>query len=201
MKKFKPFEIAMNLNEDSPYKYNVDYQLLKNRIVYLGTEVNDYTAQSVIAKLLLLEAENPEKDVHLYINSPGGSVSAGLGIYDIMQLISCDVNTYCTGMAASMGSLLLCGGSSGKRFILPNARVMIHQPLGGFQGQASDIERHANEIMRIKKQLYEIYVQHTAKPFEQIEKDCDRDSFLSATEAQAYGLVDHVVEPRHAKAK
>lgn len=197
MKKFKPFEIEMNLNEDSPYKYNVDYQLLKNRIVYLGTEVNDYTAQDIIAKLLLLEAENPEKDVHLYVNSPGGSVSAGLGIYDIMQLISCDVNTYCTGMAASMGSLLLCGGTKGKRYILPNARVMIHQPLGGFQGQASDIERHANEIMRIKKQLYEIYVQHTAKNYEQIETDCDRDSFLSASEAKAYGLVDHVVEPRN----
>jgi len=179
--------------------YDIYSRLLKDRIIFLGTQINDQVANVIIAQFLFLESENPEKDIHLYINSPGGSVTAGLGIYDIMQHVTCDINTYCTGMAASMGSILLCGGSKGKRFILPNARVMIHQPLGGVQGQASDIERHAKEIMRMKAQLYKIYEKHTGKTIEEIEKDCDRDNFMTAKQAKDYNIVDIITESRKTK--
>lgn len=176
--------------------YDIYSRLLKDRIIFLGTAINDHVANAVIAQLLFLESEDPEKEVFIYINSPGGSVTAGLGIYDIMQYIKCPVSTYCTGMAASMGSLLLCGGSKGKRYALPNSRIMIHQPLGGVQGQASDIERHAKEILRTKRQLMEIYSNHTGKPWEQVEKDCDRDNFMTPQEAKEYGLIDEIVTQR-----
>jgi ATP-dependent Clp protease protease subunit len=176
--------------------YDIYSRLLKDRIIFLGTAINDQVANAVIAQLLFLESEDPEKEVFIYINSPGGSVTAGLGIYDIMQYIKCPVSTYCTGMAASMGSLLLCGGSKGKRYALPNSRIMIHQPLGGVQGQASDIERHAKEILRTKRQLMEIYSRHTGKPWEQVEKDCDRDNFMTPQEAKEYGLIDEIVTHR-----
>jgi len=173
--------------------YDIYSRLLKDRIIFLGMPINDQVANAIIAQLLFLESEDPEKDIHMYINSPGGSVSAGLGIYDIMQYIQAPVATYCTGMAASMGSLLLCGGTKGKRFALPNSRIMIHQPLGGVQGQASDIERHAREILRLKRQLYEIYQKHVGRTVEEIERDCDRDNFMSPEEAKAYGLIDEIV--------
>jgi ATP-dependent Clp protease protease subunit len=179
--------------------YDIYSRLLKDRIVFLGTPVNDPVANSIIAQFLFLESQDPDKEIFMYINSPGGSVSAGLGIYDIMQYVSCPVSTYCTGMAASMGSLLLCGGTKGKRYALPNARIMIHQPLGGVQGQASDIERHAREIMRLKQQLNGIYHVHTGRSVEQIERDTDRDNFMSPEEAKAYGLIDEIVTRRKTK--
>ena len=178
--------------------YDIYSRLLKDRIIFLGTQVNDMVANAIIAQLLFLESEDPEKDVFMYINSPGGSVTAGMGIYDLMQYISCDVSTYCTGLAASMGSLLLCGGTKGKRFALPNSKIMIHQPLGGVQGQVSDIERHAMEMVKTKRSLNEIYKFHTGRSVEEIEKDTDRDNFMSAVEAKTYGLIDHVVT-RHKK--
>ncbi len=177
-------------------QYDIYSRLLKDRIVFLGTQVNDMVANSIIAQFLFLESENPEKEIHLYVNSPGGSVSAGLGIYDIMQYVSCPVSTLCTGMAASMGSLLLTAGTKGKRFALPNAQIMIHQPLGGAQGQASDIEIHARYIMRLKGRLTDIYQTHTAQPAERLTKDMDRDNFMSAEEALAYGLIDEVITRR-----
>lgn len=173
--------------------YDIYSRLLKDRIIFVGTAINDYVANAVVAQLLFLESEDPEKEIHMYINSPGGSVSAGLGIYDIMQYITAPVATYCTGMAASMGSLLLCGGAKGKRFALPNSRIMIHQPLGGVQGQASDIERHAREIVRLKRQLNEIYQKHVGRTVDEIERDTDRDNFMSPEEAKAYGLIDEIV--------
>lgn len=176
--------------------YDLYSRLLKDRIIFLGSAINDHVANVTVAQMLFLESDNPEKPVHMYINSPGGSVTAGLGIYDVMQYISCPVYTYCTGMAASMGSLLLCAGARGHRYALPNARVMIHQPLGGVQGQASDMERHVNEILRMKRLLYQIYHHHTGKSLEQIEKDCDRDNFLSAEQAKEYGLIDDVARSR-----
>jgi ATP-dependent Clp protease protease subunit len=181
--------------------YDIYSRLLKDRIIFLGTPVTDDVANSIIAQLLFLESEDPEKDISIYINSPGGSVSAGLGIYDIMQYVSCPVSTFCTGLAASMGSLLLCGGAKGKRYALPNSRIMIHQPLGGVQGQASDIERHAREIIRLKRQLMEIYHNHTGKPVERVEADCDRDYFMTAEEAKAYGLIDEIVTHRKSGSK
>lgn len=202
MKKFNGFsrdEIVANVPfviENTPRgerSYDIYSRLLKDRIVFLGTQVNDYVANVVVAQLLFLESENPEKEIHMYINSPGGSVTAGLGIYDIMQYVSCPVATFCTGMAASMGSLLLCGGEKGMRRALPNSRVMIHQPLGGVQGQASDIELHAREIIRTKKRLNEIYSEHTGRPVAEIEKDTDRDNFMSPEEAKAYGIIDEVI--------
>jgi ATP-dependent Clp protease, protease subunit len=202
MKKYNGFsrdEIVANVPfviENTPRgerSYDIYSRLLKDRIVFLGTQVNDYVANVIVAQLLFLESENPEKEIHLYINSPGGSVTAGLGIYDIMQYISCPVATFCTGMAASMGSLLLCGGEKGMRRALPNSRVMIHQPLGGVQGQASDIELHAREIIRTKKRLNEIYAEHTGRPVADIEKDTDRDNFMSPEEAKAYGIIDEVI--------
>ncbi|MCC6278740.1 MAG: ATP-dependent Clp protease proteolytic subunit [Oligoflexia bacterium] len=179
--------------------YDIYSRLLKDRIIFLGTAVTDDVANVVMAQLLFLEMENPEKDIHLYINSPGGSVTAGLGIYDIMQFIKCDVATYCTGMAASMGSLLLSAGTKGKRFILPHSRVMIHQPHimgGGLSGQVTDIEIHAKELVDTKTKLIKIYEKHTGQVFDRLAKDMERDNFMSAETAQKYGLVDVVVENR-----
>ena len=176
--------------------YDIYSRLLNDRIVFLADEVNDVTASLVVAQLLFLEAQDPDKDICLYINSPGGSVSAGLAIYDTMNFIKCDVSTTCIGMAASMGAFLLSSGAPGKRFALPNSEIMIHQPLGGMQGQASDIKIHADHILRTKNRLNEILAKNTGKPLEIIERDTDRDNFLSAFEACEYGLVDKVIEKR-----
>src|SRR5687767_2610286 len=176
--------------------YDIYSRLLKERVVFLVGAVNEVTANLIVAQLLFLESENPDKDISFYINSPGGSVSAGLAIYDTMQFIKPDVSTLCVGQAASMGSLLLAAGAKGKRFTLPNSRVMIHQPMGGFQGQASDIEIHAKEILFLKARLNEILAKHTDQKIETIEKDTDRDNFLSATQAVSYGIVDKVLVSR-----
>ncbi len=173
--------------------YDIYSRLLKERIIFLSDEVNDVTASLVIAQLLFLDAEDPGKDIFLYINSPGGSVSAGMGIYDTMNYIKSDVCTICVGMAASMGAFLLAAGTKGKRYALPNATVMIHQPLGGTQGQASDIKIHADHIIKTREKLNRILSERTGKPLEQVEKDTDRDNFLSADEAKSYGLVDEVM--------
>ena len=172
--------------------FDIYSRLLKERIVFLGTAVNDYVANLVVAQLLFLEAEDSEKDIHLYINSPGGSVSAGLAIYDTMQCIKPDVSTICIGMAASMGALLLTAGTNGKRYALPHSRVMIHQPSGGAYGQASDVEIHAREILLIREKLNDILVHHTGQDLETIQRDTDRDNFMSAEESVEYGLVDQV---------
>ena len=176
--------------------YDIYSRLLKDRIIMLGTPIDDHVANLIVAQLLFLEAEDPEKDIYLYINSPGGVVTAGLAIYDTMQYIKPDVVTICLGQAASMGAVLLAAGARGKRFALPHARIMIHQPLGGFQGQATDIEIHAKEILRLKKILNEILSKHTGQPIEKIEKDTDRDFFMSAKEAKEYGLIDKVLTKR-----
>ncbi|TCK04699.1 ATP-dependent Clp endopeptidase proteolytic subunit ClpP [Phorcysia thermohydrogeniphila] len=176
--------------------YDIYSRLLKDRIIMLGTPIDDHVANLIVAQLLFLEAEDPEKDIYLYINSPGGVVTAGLAIYDTMQYIKPDVVTICLGQAASMGAVLLAAGAPGKRFALPHARIMIHQPLGGFQGQATDIEIHAKEILRLKKILNEILSKHTGQPIEKIEKDTDRDFFMSAEEAKEYGLIDKVLTKR-----
>ena len=173
--------------------YDIWSRLMKDRIVFLGTEVTDDIANVIVAQLLFLESEDPEKDVNLYINSPGGSVSAGLAIYDTMQYVRCPISTICIGQAASMGAVILAAGTNGKRRVLPNSRVMIHQPLGGARGQASDIEIQAREILKIKDKLNGILAHHTGKTAEQIAKDGDRDYYMSATEAKDYGLVDEVV--------
>jgi ATP-dependent Clp protease protease subunit len=169
-------------------------RLLKDRIVFLGSQVNDAVANSIVAQLLFLQSEDPEADVHLYINSPGGSVTAGLAIYDTMQYISCDVATYCIGQCASMGAVLLTAGAAGKRFALPNSRVMIHQPLAGMEGTAEEILIHAKEFRLIKEKLNGILCKHAGRSLDEIERDTDRDNFMSAEEAKAYGLVDQVVE-------
>jgi ATP-dependent Clp protease, protease subunit len=176
--------------------YDIYSRLLKERVVFLVGPVNEITANLIVAQLLFLESENPDKDISFYINSPGGSVSAGMAIYDTMQFIKPDVSTLCVGQAASMGSLLLAAGAKGKRFALPNSRVMIHQPMGGFQGQASDIEIHAKEILFLKGRLNEILAKHTGQKMETIEKDTDRDNFLSSTQAVTYGIVDKVLTSR-----
>ena len=176
--------------------YDIYSRLLKERVVFLVGPVTETTANLIVAQLLFLESENPDKDIFFYINSPGGSVSAGLAIYDTMQFIKPDVSTLCVGQAASMGALLLAAGDKDKRFCLPNSRVMIHQPMGGFQGQASDIEIHAKEILYLKARLNEILAKHTGQKIETIEKDTDRDNFLSATQAVSYGLVDKVLTSR-----
>jgi ATP-dependent Clp protease protease subunit len=178
--------------------YDIYSRLLKERVIFLVGPVNDVTANLVVAQLLFLEAENPDKDIHFYINSPGGSVSAGMSIYDTMQFIKPDVSTLCMGQACSMGAFLLTAGAKGKRFALPNARVMIHQPMGGFQGQASDIAIHAKEILSLRAKLNEIMAHHTGQPIERIERDTDRDNFLSAQEAAEYGLIDKVLVSREA---
>jgi len=174
--------------------YDIFSRLLKDRIIFLSDEVNDITASLVVAQLLFLEAEDPEKDINLYINSPGGSVSAGFAIYDTMQYIKADVSTICVGLAASMGAFLLCGGAKGKRFALPNAEIMIHQPLGGAQGQATDIEIHANQILKIKKKLNTILSENTGQSYKTICKDTERDNYMTADEAKNYGLIDDVIK-------
>lgn len=172
--------------------YDIYSRLLKDRIIFIGTPIDDHIANLVIAQLLFLQAEDPEKDIQVYVNSPGGSISAGLAIYDTMQYVRPDVVTTCMGLAASMGAVLLTAGTAGKRFALPSSRIMIHQPLGGFQGQASDIEIRAKEILKMKDRLYEILSHHTGQTVEKIEKDSDRDYFMSAEEAKAYGIIDQV---------
>ncbi len=176
--------------------YDIYSRLLKERVVFAVGPVEDHMANLIVAQLLFLESENPDKDIHLYINSPGGSVSAGLAIYDTMQFIKPKVSTMCIGMAASMGAVLLAGGAAGKRFALPHSRVMIHQPLGGYQGQATDIEIHAREILKIREQLNGILAHHSGQPIERIQSDTERDNFMSGTEAAEYGLIDQVVESR-----
>jgi ATP-dependent Clp protease protease subunit len=176
--------------------YDIYSRLLKERVIFLVGPVNDMTANLVVAQLLFLEAENPDKDISFYINSPGGSVTAGMAIYDTMQFIKPDVSTLCIGQAASMGSLLLTAGAAGKRYCLPNSRVMIHQPMGGFQGQASDIEIHAKEILFLRSRLNDILARHTGQSVEVIEKDTDRDNFMSAEQSVTYGLVDKVIGTR-----
>ncbi len=176
--------------------FDIYSRLLKERVIFLVGQVEDYMANLVVAQLLFLESENPDKDIHLYINSPGGAVTAGLAIYDTMQFIKPDVSTMCLGQAASMGALLLAGGAHGKRFCLPHSRVMIHQPLGGFQGQASDIDIHAREILLVKDRLNKILSKHTGQSLEKIQNDTDRDNFMSGSDAREYGLVDRVLEKR-----
>jgi len=176
--------------------YDIYSRLLKERIVFIGTPIDDVIANLIIAQILFLNMEEPGKDINIYVNSPGGSVTAGLAIYDTMRFVKCDVATYCLGQAASMGSLLLAAGTKGKRYALPNARVMIHQPWGGTQGTASDIHIQAKEILKLKDQLNHILAHHTGKPVEQIEKDTDRDHFMSAEEAKNYGIVDQVITTR-----
>jgi len=176
--------------------YDIYSRLLKERVIFMVGQVEDHMANLIVAQLLFLESENPDKDIHLYINSPGGSVTAGMAIYDTMQFIKCDVSTMCIGQAASMGALLLTGGAKGKRFCLPNSRMMIHQPLGGFQGQASDIEIHAKEILALKDKLNQIMADHTGQPLDVIASDTDRDNFMSADRSVEYGLVDKVIAQR-----
>ena len=176
--------------------WDIYSRLLVDRILFLGTPVDDNIANIVIAQLLFLQMSDPKKDIHLYINSPGGSVSAGLAIYDTMQYLTCDVNTYCVGQAASMGAVLLAAGTKGKRFALPNSNIMIHQVLGGAEGQASDVEIRVKHMLKLKHTLNGILAKHTGQSIAQVEKDCDRDNFMSAEEAKAFGLVDHVVQSR-----
>ena len=181
--------------------YDIYSRLLKERVIFIVGPVEDYSANLIVAQLLYLESENPEKDINVYINSPGGVVTAGMAIYDTMQFVKPDVSTMCVGQAASMGSLLLAAGAPGKRYALPHSRIMIHQPLGGFQGQASDIDIHAREILKMKDQLNRILQYHTGQDLETIERDTDRDKFLSASEAADYGLIDHVLESRESEAE
>ena len=176
--------------------YDIYSRLLKERVVFIVGPVEDYMANVVVAQLLYLESENPEKDIHIYINSPGGSVTAGLSIYDTMQFISCDVSTICVGQAASMGALLLGGGANGKRFALPHSRIMVHQPSAGFQGQATDIDIHAKEVLELKHRLNKIMAKHTGQKVAKIEKDLERDNFMSSPEAVDYGLIDSVLNQR-----
>ena len=178
--------------------YDIYSRLLKERVIFIVGEIEDHMANLVVAQLLFLESENPDKDIHLYINSPGGVITSGMAIYDTMQFIKPDVSTLCIGQAASMGAFLLAGGAPGKRFCLPNSRVMIHQPLGGFRGQASDIKIHAEEIIKTRQRMNELLAQHTGQPVERVEQDTDRDNFMDAAQAVAYGLVDKVLERRGA---
>ncbi|QNI03112.1 ATP-dependent Clp endopeptidase proteolytic subunit ClpP [Halomonas sp. SH5A2] len=176
--------------------YDIYSRLLKERVIFLVGPVEDYSANLIVAQLLFLESENPDKDIHLYINSPGGSVTAGMSIYDTMQFVKPDVSTVCIGQAASMGALLLTAGAAGKRYCLPNSRVMIHQPLGGYQGQASDIEIHTREILGIREKLNQILAHHTGQDIETVGRDTDRDNFMSSSQAQEYGLIDAVLDKR-----
>tara|TARA_B100001142_G_scaffold209231_1_gene207354 strand:+ start:1368 stop:1982 length:615 start_codon:yes stop_codon:yes gene_type:complete len=178
--------------------FDIYSRLLKERIIFLSGPIDDYISNLVVAQLLFLESENPEKDISIYINSPGGVISSGLAIYDTMQFIAPEVSTLCIGQAASMGSLLLAGGEKGKRFALTNSRIMIHQPLGGFQGQASDFEIHAKEMLLVKQKVNEILAKHTGKTLKKVEQDTDRDNFLNAKEAKAYGIIDEILERRPA---
>lgn len=187
-----PFVIEREGREER--SYDIFSRLLKDRIIFLGTGINDDIANVVVAQLLFLQSQDPQADVHMYVNSPGGSVSAGLAIYDTMQFITCDVATYCIGQAASMGAILLTAGAAGKRYALPNARIMIHQPLAGMQGTAAEIEIHAKELKRVKQRMNEILIKHTGHALEKIEQDTDRDRFMTAEEARDYRLVDEVIE-------
>jgi len=189
-----PNPIVIEQTARGERQYDIYSRLLLDRIIFLGTEVNDTVANLLVAQMFFLESSDPDKDIHLYINSPGGSVTAGLGIYDVMQFVKPDVSTYCIGLAASMGALLLCSGAAGKRYSLPHSRIMIHQPLGGARGQASDIEIQAKEILYLKDKLNGIMAKHSGKPMDLIKKDTDRDNYLSAQEAVEYGLIDKVVE-------
>lgn len=191
-----PNPIVIEQTARGERQYDIYSRLLIDRIVFLGTEVNDTVANLLIAQMFFLESSDPDKDIHLYINSPGGSVTAGLGIYDVMQFVKCDVSTYCIGLAASMGALLLASGEKGKRVSLPNSRIMIHQPLGGARGQASDIQIQANEILYLRGRLNQILARHTERPLSEIERDTDRDHYLSSEKAVEYGLIDRVVEKR-----
>ena len=191
-----PNPIVVEQTARGERQYDIYSRLLLDRIIFLGTEVNDTVANLLVAQMFFLESSDPDKDIHMYINSPGGSVYAGLGIYDVMQFIKCDVSTYCIGMAASMGALLLTAGAKNKRFSMPHSRIMIHQPLGGAKGQASDIEIQAREILYLKERLNAILSHHSGRSMEQILKDTDRDNYLSGKEAVEYGLIDKVVEKR-----
>jgi ATP-dependent Clp protease protease subunit len=188
-----PYPTVIEQTHRGERAYDLYSRLLKDRIIFLGTPVDDDVANIIVAQMLFLESEDPDKDINLYINSPGGSVTAGLAIYDTMQYVKCQVSTICMGQAASMGALLLTAGAKGKRFSLPHSRIMIHQPSGGFGGQASDIELHAKEILRLKAKLNEIMQKHTGQPLDRIERDTDRDYFMGAGEAKEYGLLDEVV--------
>ncbi|MGA2060059.1 MAG: ATP-dependent Clp endopeptidase proteolytic subunit ClpP [Thermoguttaceae bacterium] len=187
-----PFVIEKSGREERAM--DIYSRLLKDRIIFLGTQINDDVANAVVAQLLFLQSDDPKTDVHMYINSPGGSISAGLAIYDTMQFINCDVATYCVGQCASMGAVLLAAGTAGKRKALPNSRIMIHQPLAGMEGSAEDIIIHAKEFIKVKERLNRILIKHTGHPLEKIEKDTDRDRFMSAEEALEYGLIDHIIE-------
>ena len=189
-----PYVIEQNSRGER--SYDIYSRLLKDRIIFLGEEINDAVASTVVAQLLFLESEDPGKDIHMYINSPGGSVTAGMAIYDTMNYVKCDVSTTCIGMAASMGAFLLSSGAKGKRYALPNAEVMIHQPLGGAQGQATEIQIAAEHILKTKKKLNQILADNAGKPVEEVEKDTDRDNWLSADEAKEYGLIDEVLKDR-----
>ena len=191
---FVPYVIEQNSRGER--SYDIYSRLLKDRIIFLGEEINDAVASTVVAQLLFLESEDPGKDIHMYINSPGGSVTAGMAIYDTMNYVKCDVSTTCIGMAASMGAFLLSSGAKGKRYALPNAEVMIHQPLGGAQGQATEIQIAAEHILKTKKKLNQILADNAGKPVEEVEKDTDRDNWLSADEAKEYGLIDEVIKDR-----
>ncbi len=187
-----PFVIEKSGREERAM--DIYSRLLKDRIIFLGTQINDDVANAVVAQLLFLQSDDPKTDVHMYINSPGGSISAGLAIYDTMQFVNCDVATYCVGQCASMGAVLLAAGTAGKRKALPNSRIMIHQPLAGMEGSAEDILIHAKEFMKVKERLNRILIKHTGHPLEKIEKDTDRDRFMSPEEALEYGLIDHIIE-------
>lgn len=189
-----PYVIEQNSRGER--SYDIYSRLLKDRIIFLGEEINDAVASTVVAQLLFLESEDPGKDIHMYINSPGGSVTAGMAIYDTMNYVKCDVSTTCIGMAASMGAFLLSSGAKGKKYALPNAEIMIHQPLGGAQGQATEIQIAAEHILKTKKKLNEILAANSGKPVEVVEKDTDRDNWLSADEAKEYGLIDNVIKER-----
>jgi ATP-dependent Clp protease, protease subunit len=195
-KGYIPNPIVIEQTARGERQYDIYSRLLLDRIVFLGTDVNDTVANLLVAQFLFLEQSDSEAPIHFYINSPGGSVYAGLGIYDIMQHVACPVYTYCVGMAASMGSILLQAGEPGHRYSMPHSRIMIHQPLGGARGQASDIEIQAKEVLDLKRQLYEIYVKHTGKKYEVVEKACDRDNYLSPMQAKEFGLIDNIIDPK-----
>ena len=197
---FMPVPYVIEQTHRGERSYDIYSRLLKDRIVMLGTEIDDDVANVIVSQLLFLESEDPDKDINLYINSPGGSVTAGLAIYDTMQYVKPNVSTICVGQAASMGAVLLLAGAKGKRYSLPSSRIMIHQPLGGARGQATDIEIQAREILRVRAKLNELIVKHTGQPIERVEKDTDRDYFMSAAEAKAYGILDEVQNPRKALA-
>jgi ATP-dependent Clp protease protease subunit len=199
MQDIKNYSIPIVIERDgrgNERSWDIYSRLLVDRIVFIGTPIDDQVANIVVAQLLFMQMSDPKKDIHMYINSPGGSVSSGLAIYDTMQYLTCDLNTYCIGQAASMGAVLLCAGTKGKRYALPNANIMIHQVLGGAEGQASDVEIRVKHMLKLKNTLNGILSKHTGKPVDQVERDCDRDNFMSAEEAKNYGLVDMVVQSR-----